>query len=104
MASFNRYSDWIFNNPHTREDELEWLKQQGPWSPGLIDYLERHQHQYDVIVFKPLQRSDLENIVEIELRKVTKRLTEHGLKIELAQEAGGALAWQAFSGRRATAA
>jgi ATP-dependent Clp protease ATP-binding subunit ClpC len=41
----------------------------------------------DVIVFKPLQRADLENIVEIELRKVTKRLTEHGLKIELAQDA-----------------
>src|SRR5205814_890464 len=41
----------------------------------------------DVIVFKPLQRGDLENIVEIELRKVTKRLTEHGLKIELSPEA-----------------
>jgi ATP-dependent Clp protease ATP-binding subunit ClpC len=41
----------------------------------------------DVIVFKPLQRSDLENIVEIELRKVTKRLTEHGLRIELTAEA-----------------
>jgi ATP-dependent Clp protease ATP-binding subunit ClpC len=41
----------------------------------------------DVIVFKPLQRSDLENIVEIELRKVTKRLTEHGLKIELGPDA-----------------
>ncbi|HVT88008.1 MAG TPA: ATP-dependent Clp protease ATP-binding subunit [Tepidisphaeraceae bacterium] len=41
----------------------------------------------DVIVFKPLQRADLENIVEIELRKVTKRLTDHGLKIELSQEA-----------------
>jgi ATP-dependent Clp protease ATP-binding subunit ClpC len=41
----------------------------------------------DVIVFKPLQRSDLERIVEIELRKVTKRLVDHGLKIELTQEA-----------------
>ena len=28
-----------------RQDEMEWLKQQGPWSPGLIDYLERH-HQH----------------------------------------------------------
>jgi ATP-dependent Clp protease ATP-binding subunit ClpC len=41
----------------------------------------------DVIVFKPLTRANLENIVEIELRKVTKRLTEHGLKIELAEDA-----------------
>jgi ATP-dependent Clp protease ATP-binding subunit ClpC len=41
----------------------------------------------DVIVFKPLSRENLEAIVEFELRKVTKRLTDHGLKIELSQEA-----------------
>jgi ATP-dependent Clp protease ATP-binding subunit ClpC len=41
----------------------------------------------DVIVFKPLSRVNLESIVEFELRKVTKRLTDHGLKIELTQEA-----------------
>jgi ATP-dependent Clp protease ATP-binding subunit ClpC len=41
----------------------------------------------DVIVFKPLSRANLEAIVEFELRKVTKRLTDHGLKIELTDEA-----------------
>jgi ATP-dependent Clp protease ATP-binding subunit ClpC len=41
----------------------------------------------DVIVFKPLTRENLESIVEFELRKVTKRLVEHGLNIELTQEA-----------------
>src|SRR5437868_5636290 len=41
----------------------------------------------DVIVFRSLNRSNLENIVEIELRKVTKRLTEHGLIIDIAPEA-----------------
>ncbi|MGE0448895.1 MAG: glycosyltransferase [Vicinamibacterales bacterium] len=51
IESFNRYSEWIFDNPHTEQDELEWLKQQGPWSPALIDYLQRHQQQYDVLVF-----------------------------------------------------
>ena len=51
MGSFNRLSDRLFNERHTPQDELEWLKQQGPWSPGLLDFLERHQHQYDVIVF-----------------------------------------------------
>jgi glycosyltransferase involved in cell wall biosynthesis len=51
LASFNAYSDWIFHNPHSRQDEMEWLKQQGPWSPALIEHLERHHHAYDVLIF-----------------------------------------------------
>ena len=41
----------------------------------------------DVIVFRPLGKAELEHIVEFELKKVTKRLTDHGLKIELTKEA-----------------
>jgi glycosyltransferase involved in cell wall biosynthesis len=51
IAEFNRYSDWIYNNPHSRADEMEWLQQQGPWCPGLIEYLKRHHQQYDVLIF-----------------------------------------------------
>ncbi|HVL66662.1 MAG TPA: glycosyltransferase family 4 protein [Vicinamibacterales bacterium] len=51
IHAFNRYSEWIFNHAHTRQDELEWLRQQGPWCPALTDYLERHHHQYDVLIF-----------------------------------------------------
>jgi glycosyltransferase involved in cell wall biosynthesis len=51
IDTFNRYSEWIFNHEHTREDELEWLKQQGPWCPSLLEYLERNHNQYDILVF-----------------------------------------------------
>jgi len=37
----------------------------------------------DTIVFKALTRQDLQTIVDYELAKVFKRLTEHGLKLEL---------------------
>lgn len=51
IESFNKLSEWVYNNPHSRADELEWLKQQGPWCPALIEHLKRHQGQYDVLVF-----------------------------------------------------
>jgi glycosyltransferase involved in cell wall biosynthesis len=51
IAAFNRYSDWIFNNPHTRADEMEWLKQQGPWCPALTSYVQANHQRYDVLIF-----------------------------------------------------
>jgi len=41
----------------------------------------------DTIVFKALSREDLQTIVDYELAKVFKRLTEHGLKLELTDQA-----------------
>jgi glycosyltransferase involved in cell wall biosynthesis len=51
IHAFNRYSEWIFTSAHTRDDEMEWLRQQGPWCPALLEYLERNHHQYDVLIF-----------------------------------------------------
>ena len=51
IQAFNRYSEWIFTNAHSRDDESEWLRQQGPWCPALLEYLEKNHHQYDVLIF-----------------------------------------------------
>jgi glycosyltransferase involved in cell wall biosynthesis len=51
INAFNRYSEWIFTSPHTREDEMEWVRQQGPWCPALLEHLERNHQQYDILIF-----------------------------------------------------
>jgi glycosyltransferase involved in cell wall biosynthesis len=51
IADFNAFSARIYDQPHSRADEMEWLKRQGPWTPGLVDHLRRNHQQYDVIVF-----------------------------------------------------
>jgi glycosyltransferase involved in cell wall biosynthesis len=51
IEAFNRYSNWIFGNEHSRADELKWLEMQGPWCPALLDYLRRHYKSYDAVIF-----------------------------------------------------
>jgi glycosyltransferase involved in cell wall biosynthesis len=51
LEAFDKYSDWIFNNEHDRSQELDWLRQLGPWCPSLVEFLRKNQQQYDVLIF-----------------------------------------------------
>jgi glycosyltransferase involved in cell wall biosynthesis len=48
---FDALSQRLQTTPHSRAEELEWVRLHGPWSPGLIDYLKRAHRSYDVLVF-----------------------------------------------------
>jgi glycosyltransferase involved in cell wall biosynthesis len=51
LEEFNRYSEWIYKNDHSHEDELKWLEMQGPVVPELVDYLRQSHRRYDLLVF-----------------------------------------------------
>jgi glycosyltransferase involved in cell wall biosynthesis len=51
LTRFNEFSDWIFANPHSRDDEMKWLEMHGPWSPALLDYLRQQHRSYDTLIF-----------------------------------------------------
>src|ERR1044072_4202906 len=37
LQSFNEFSEQLYYNPHSPEDELKWLDDQGPYAPALVD-------------------------------------------------------------------
>jgi glycosyltransferase involved in cell wall biosynthesis len=48
---FDTLSQRLQTTPHSRAEELEWVRLHGPWSPGLIEFLKRTHRSYDVLVF-----------------------------------------------------
>jgi glycosyltransferase involved in cell wall biosynthesis len=49
---FNEISSRVFGGPHTEEDEIEWMKLQGPYSSKLLAWLEEHRTAYNVFIFQ----------------------------------------------------
>lgn len=51
QQQFDAISGVVFAGAHTPEDEVEWMKKQGPYSSRLLAYLEANRETYDVFVF-----------------------------------------------------
>ena len=49
--AFRQFTERLITRARGRADELEWLRRDGPWSAGLLDYVRRQHRSYDVIVF-----------------------------------------------------
>jgi glycosyltransferase involved in cell wall biosynthesis len=41
----------VLGGPHTAEDELAWMQEQGPISSGLLEFLSANAHHYDAVIF-----------------------------------------------------
>jgi glycosyltransferase involved in cell wall biosynthesis len=51
VPKFNKFSEKIFGNIHTYEDEIEWMKLQGPYSTELLNYIEENKDNYTYFIF-----------------------------------------------------
>lgn len=51
MQKFNQFSQKVLQTSSGREEEEEWMRQQGPYSEELLDYLKRYAMDYEVIIF-----------------------------------------------------
>lgn len=48
---FDELTQRVFWGEHTLIDELEWVRMQGPYSPGLLQYIAAKRAEYDVFIF-----------------------------------------------------
>jgi glycosyltransferase involved in cell wall biosynthesis len=48
---FDQLSGKVHYAEHTDRDELRWMDEHGPLTPGLVDFLRKHERDYDALVF-----------------------------------------------------
>jgi len=51
IIKFNTFSELIFNHDHKQDDEIEWMKLQGPYSSELLNYIKENENCYDLFIF-----------------------------------------------------
>ncbi len=48
---FGEIQELIFNQEHQLDDELQWLREEGPYMPDLLDELEKRDKEFDYFIF-----------------------------------------------------
>ena len=51
VRAFGRFSQKLYDRPHTFTQEAEWMERQGPDVPGLYDHIAKHRGDFDLFVF-----------------------------------------------------
>jgi glycosyltransferase involved in cell wall biosynthesis len=46
-----RIEEQVFYNAHTRDDEIRWLDEQGPYSEDLLNYIKTNTRNFDYFIF-----------------------------------------------------
>lgn len=51
IEKFNRISESVFGKAHSKEDEIEWMKKQGPYSTELLNFISNNNDAYNIFIF-----------------------------------------------------
>lgn len=51
LSEFTKKTQKIFYESHTGGDELDWIRDQGPYSSNLLNYINDHNGDYNLFVF-----------------------------------------------------
>lgn len=51
LDAFNRFAEPLYVREHSRQDEIDFLRRQGPEVPGLVEALAREKDRFAAIVF-----------------------------------------------------
>jgi len=48
---FDEFSQQLYTQPHSYFDEVDWMVQQGPYAPGMFEFLKSRSSEYDAVIF-----------------------------------------------------
>jgi glycosyltransferase involved in cell wall biosynthesis len=51
LLRFRQISDQVFSDRASASDEEQWFRENGPFAPALLDYLQQHAREFDLVLF-----------------------------------------------------